>query len=483
MEVLYVILGLVLGVLLFVIMNRKRNPEAMNNEIQNQFIESDKKNAVLNALLEELEKKVADTKSEAESKIIEQRDKYDQLKEQIEKHASDKLNALQQRFDETEKAKIKAETSLLEAREHFMQQEKRIKEQKDEIEKLNERFQKEFENIANRILDDKSKRFTEQNKSNLDALLNPLKERIQIFEKKVDESYKLEASERNSLKGEIKSLLELNARISQEANNLAKALKGDNKLQGNWGEKVLESILEGSGLLKNQMYKTQESLTNAAGDIIKPDAIVYLPEQKHIIIDSKVSLIAYNQFIAEEKEEEKVRWLKEHVISIKSHVKLLAEKNYYTSRELNTPEFVLMFVPIESSFALALQTDLELFNYAWERRIIIVSPSTLQATLMTVSSIWKQEMQTRNAIEIATEGGKLYDKFASFMEDLKKIKTNLDRSNEAYDAAMNKLSTGKGNLLNRVEHLRKLGAKTTKQINESLPGHEEDNDNENSSVD
>jgi DNA recombination protein RmuC len=476
MEILYALIGLAVGIFVFWLLTRRNQTNIFQADQQNALFDEKSRNAALAATLEQTEKQITQLKENYDSQKKEIETKNSELIKQQKEFYESKLSTIETEFEACKRARITAEASLTDSRSHFRQQEDRIKAQKEEIEALNERFKKEFENIANKIFENKSQRFTEQNKNSLEALLNPLKERIQLFEKKVDDSYKQEASERNSLKGEIKSLLELNAKISNDANNLAKALKGDNKLQGNWGERILESILEGSGLLKNQMYKTQVTLSNAAGEIIKPDAVVYLPENKHIIIDSKVSLLAYNNFIMVESEDEKQKWIKEHINSLRSHVKLLSDKNYYTSIQLNTPEFVLMFVPIESSFAMALQNDIDLFNYAWERKIIIVSPSTLQATLMTISSIWKQEMQTRNAIEIAAEGGKLYDKFAAFVEDLEKIKSAIDRSGEAYDAAMNKLKSGKGNLLNRVEHLKRLGAKASKQIPDRLLDIESDDE-------
>ncbi|MBI4946176.1 MAG: DNA recombination protein RmuC [Bacteroidetes bacterium] len=346
--------------------------------------------------------------------------------------------------------------------------EEKLKTQKEEVDTLQKTFTTEFENLANKILEDKSKKFTEQNKTNLENILNPLKENIAKFEKKVDNTYKAEASERNSLKGEIKALVTLNKQISEEANNLAKALKGDSKKQGNWGEIILEKVLERSGLQKGLEYEMQVSITTEDGKRVQPDAIINFPDKKHIIIDAKVSLVAYEAFVNASDEEDRETNLAAHVISVKNHIKGLSEKNYQGLGQLNTPDFVLLFIPIESSFSLAVQADNELFNYAWERKIVIVSPSTLLATLRTISSIWKQERQTRNALEIAKQSGDLYDKFVGFVEDLLSIGKKMNDAKSSYDDAMKKLSSGKGNLVRRAETIKELGAKTTKDISQSL---------------
>ena len=243
-------------------------------------------------------------------------------------------------------------------------------------------------------------------------------------------------------------------------------MKGDQKKQGNWGEFVLERILERSGLIKGEEYDTQFSTRNDEGDILRPDVIIKLPENKHVIIDSKVSLVAYEQYVNTENQEERERNIKLHIESIKSHVKGLSEKSYAHADAINSPDFVLMFMPIESSFSIAVQQDIELFNFAWDRRVVIVSPSTLLATLKTIESIWKREKQTQNAIEIATEGGKLYDKFAGLVEDLKRLGNQLDTVQKTYKEANKKLFEGSGNLIGKVDKLRQLGAKTTKNLPE-----------------
>ena len=396
------------------------------------------------------------TLAEGERRLTEERDI---LKADL-KEAQDKLS--------------KTEQSLASSRTHFKDQEVRQAEQKKEFEELNKRFNTEFENLANKILEEKSKKFTDQNKENLESVLKPLRERIKDFEKKVDEKYDTEQKERASLKGEIKTLHELNKQISQEAHNLTTALKGDAKKQGNWGELILERILESSGLIKGEEYTTQETTYNEEGDRLFPDVVIQLPDDKQIIIDSKVSLVAYERFVNAENEEEQEKWLKAHVTSVKTHIKGLSDKNYHTSKGMNSPEFVLMFMPIESSFSASIRADDELFNFAWDKRIVIVSPSTLLATLRTVSSIWKQDRQTKNAIEIARKSGDMYNKFVGFVEDMQKIGSRLNSTQTAYNDGMKKLSEGTGNLVRRAEELKKMGAKANKQLPSEILGLEDE---------
>jgi len=342
----------------------------------------------------------------------------------------------------------------------------KLENQKSEIENLQKRLTTEFENIATKILKERSDEFSVSNHKNLSEILNPLKERILNFEKKVDETYDKELRDKISLREEVRKLTELNTRVSEEANNLTKALKGDVKKQGNWGEVILERVLERSGLTKGQEYEREEVVDGADMSIQRPDVIIHLPDNKHIVIDSKVSLVAYERLMSAETEDQRVAYLRDHISSLRSHVKLLSEKNYQNAQNLNTPDFVLMFLPIEASFSVAVQGDSEIFAYAWERKIVIVSPTTLLATLRTISSIWKQENQTKNAQEIARLSGALYDKFIGFAEDMVKIKANIDRTSNAYDDAMKKMKEGNGNIIRTAEKIKELGAKTG---NKSLP--------------
>lgn len=346
--------------------------------------------------------------------------------------------------------------------------EEKLSTQKAEMEELQKRFTIEFENIAHKILKRNTEEFTASNQKNISEILAPLKEKIVNFEKKVEETYEKGLKDQTDLRAELKKLYELNARISEEANNLTRALKADSKKMGNWGEVILERILERSGLTLGQEYEKQFSTENAEGRKIQPDIIVNLPDRKHIIIDSKVSLVAYEQLVNADNDEERARLVKAHIASVRAHIKGLSEKHYFSAKDLNTPDFVLLFVPIEASFSVAVQEDKELFSYAWDNKVVIVSPSTLLATLRTIASIWKQENQARNALEIARQGGALYDKFSGFVDDMLRIGNNLDTTRKSYDAAMNKLSTGRGNLLNATQRLKELGAKTTKEIPQHL---------------
>jgi len=355
---------------------------------------------------------------------------------------------------------------MAKAEESFKAQRERLAEQEKSIQEIQQKFQLEFQNIASKLLEEKSQKFVETNKTHLDILLNPLKENIKAFEEKVDKVYNMEAAERNTLKGVISQLMELNKLISNEAQNLTKALKGDSKKQGNWGEVILERVLERSGLVKDREYRLQASLISADGSRLQPDVIIDLPDEKHLIIDSKVSLVAYERLVNCETEDERKLYSKAHVESIRGHVNGLSSKNYHDLYQINSPDFVLLFVPIESSFSFAVQLDAELFSDAWEKRVVIVSPSTLLATLRTISSIWKQERQNRNVLEIARLSGAMYDKFVGFIGDMEGIGKNIKLSQTAYDSALNKLTEGNGNLTVTADKIKKLGAKANKQLDQ-----------------
>lgn len=342
--------------------------------------------------------------------------------------------------------------------------------QQKEMEALQQKFTTEFENIANKILKQNTEDFSATHQKNITELLTPLKEKIQTFEKKVEDTYEKGLKDQTDLKAELKKLHDLNMKISDEAHNLTRALKGDVKKQGNWGEVILERILERSGLTEGREYKKQESFSDEKGQRFQPDVVVHLPDQKHIIVDSKVSLVAYERFVNADNEKDRAVFAKEHLQSIRNHIKGLSEKHYQQSGSFNSPDFVLLFVPIESSFSVAVQEDQDLFAYAWENKVVIVSPSTLLATLRTIASIWQQENQTRNAQEIARQSGALYDKFVAFVNDMEAIGKSLDSTRKTYDSALNKLYSGSGNLVRRAENIRKLGAKTTKELPAELTG-------------
>lgn len=344
----------------------------------------------------------------------------------------------------------------------------RSREQKLEVEQLQVKFTKEFENLANKILDEKSNKFTEQNKENLKNILTPLQDKIMLFEKKVEDTHKESIDYHAALRQQIIGLSEMNAQMSRETINLTKALKGDSKMQGNWGELVLERVLEKSGLEKGREYEVQLSHTNDEGNRVFPDVVINLPDGKKMIVDSKVSLTAYEKFINEDDEILKTNHLKEHVNSIKRHVEQLGDKNYHDLYQIESPDFVLLFIPIEPAFAMALNEDATLYNKAFEKNIVIVTPSTLLATLRTIDSMWANQKQQENAFEIARQAGALYDKFHGFVEDLIKIGKKIDESKTEYGLAMNKLLEGKGNLVNSVERLKKMGAKAKKSLPENI---------------
>ncbi|MCK5051194.1 MAG: DNA recombination protein RmuC [Candidatus Cloacimonetes bacterium] len=351
----------------------------------------------------------------------------------------------------------------------------KLNDQKKELEELQAKFTDAFKNLANEILEEKTKKFTEQNKANLDVILNPLKEKIKDFETKVEQTNEKNRMSHTSLVEQIRSLEKLNKKISDDANNLTKALKGESKIQGNWGEVILERILEESGLRKGIEYEAQAKgmgLKSEEGSTSKPDFVIKLPENKHVIVDSKVSLVHYERMVSSETEEQKQGYLKALNASIKSQIDDLHKKNYQDLKGLNSPDFVMLFIPIEGVFAVIMQHDNTIYQYAYDKQIVIVSPSTLLATLRTIAFIWRQENQTKNALEIARQGGALYDKFVGFITDLDDIGKNLDKSKDIYLNAVNKLSTGKGNLISRSENIKKLGAKAKKQIPEKFINEE-----------
>jgi DNA recombination protein RmuC len=408
-------------------------------------------------------------KSQSEKTFLEE--KLNDLKEQsqIEKTALEKQlqqTILEKEIIRTEKEAINIQLTKKEV--DFENLWQRNKEQKEEVEKLQEKFTKEFENLANKILDEKSSKFTEQNKENMKNILSPLQDKIQLFEKKVEDTHKESIDYHAALRQQILGLREMNLQMSKETLNLTKALKGDSKMQGNWGELILERVLEKSGLEKDREYFVQQSHTNTEGNRVFPDVVINLPDGKKMIVDSKVSLTAYEKFINEEDDSLKNGFLKEHVNSIKRHVEQLGEKNYQDLYQIESPDFVLLFIPMEPAFALALNEDTTLYNKAFEKNIVIVTPSTLLATLRTIDSMWANQKQQENAFEIARQAGALYDKFEGFVADLIKIGKKIDESKVEYQGAMNKLVDGKGNLIISVEKLKKMGAKAKKSLPENI---------------
>jgi len=452
MEIIYILVGLIIGFAFGLLLSLYKN-KAILNAMQLKLQEA------------EINKMTQIAESDKAKEIAE--DRLKQLKVDYEMVLS-QLQLERNKSEELGKRISKAEVEFRNLME-------KLTTQKTEMEELQNKFTTEFENVANKILKNHSEEFTKTNVKNIGEILNPLKEKLGEFEKKVNDAYDKELRDKVSLREEVKKLYELNTKISDDANNLTKALKGDSKKQGNWGEFVLEKILERSGLTKGIEFEMQVSVKSDEGKRYQPDVVVFLPEKKHIIIDSKVSLTAYERLVNANEEEERKRYMNEHILSIRRHIKELSEKNYQSAKDMNSPDFVLLFIPIESSFGVAVQADQQLFNDAWANKIVIVSPSTLLATLQTISSIWKQENQTRNAMEIAKQGGALYDKFVGFVNDLEKIGKNVHQVQESYEEAMKKLSTGSGNLINRAESIKKLGVKTSKRLPDKFSDVQETN--------
>lgn len=427
MEIIYLIIGVVIGgIIAFLYFNSQKQKN--ESDFQGAFNLAEEKNNLLNAQLQEIK-----------DQLTVERQQVIQLNNQLSSRQAD-----------------------------FRNLQEKLQEQNEQVNELQQKFAIEFKNLANEIFEEKSKKFTDQNKVNISELLNPLKEKITDFEKKVEQNSKESLEQSTALKEQLKNLRDLNQQMSKEAENLTRALKGDSKAQGNWGEFILESILEKSGLEKGREYIVQESFTDESGRRFQPDVIINLPENKNLIIDSKVSLIAYDRFIGSSTEEDQALQLKTHIQSIRTHLKQLDKKKYQSLYGVDGLDFVLMFIPIEPAFSLAVQHDGELFNDAYTQNIVIVSPSTLIATLRTIANIWKNEYQNRNALEIARQGGDLYDKFVNFTEDLIKVGQSLDGTQRVYKEAMKKLYEGRGNLIARAEKIKELGAKTSKSLDQKL---------------
>ncbi len=409
-------------------------------------------------------------KSRQSSNLPESEEIKVQLKLEMERSAklAEDLQSINQELREEREKVISLNNQNAELKANYANLEKRLAEHKTDLADVQQKFAFEFKNLANEIFEEKSRKFTDQNKSNLSDILKPLGEKLLSFEQKVEQTSKESLARNSALREQIIALRELNQKMSEDAENLTKALKGDVKTQGNWGEVILESILEKSGLEKGREYFTQETHQSDEGRRLRPDVIIKLPDNKNLIVDSKVSLVAYEKYMNSDVEEEKAQHLKNHLISIKTHIKGLSEKNYHQLFDGGNLDYVLMFIPIESAFSLIVQHGGELYNEAHEKSIIIVSPATLVATLRTVASIWKHEYQNENALEIARQGGALYDKFKAFVDDLMEVGRSLDKSKIQYSDAMNKLVSGRDNLIRKTERLKELGAKATKKMDDKL---------------
>ena len=447
MEILYIIIAFILGgVLAYFILKSSSVSRKSYEELQQNF---NQKEADFNKIIAEIS---AENKTQIQ-KIAEQQELNERQNSEIKDLQSDKNQLIGLK-------------SQLAAQNESLQQ--LLDSQKEEIVKIQEEAKLQFENLANKILEEKTLKFTEQNQQNLKNILNPLQEKITDFEKKVENTHKESIDYHAALRQQILGLKEMNLQMSKETLNLTKALKGDSKIQGNWGELVLERVLEKSGLEKGREYEIQKSFTTEEGNRVQPDVIINLPDGKKMIVDSKVSLTAYEKYINEEDDEQKSSFLKEHVNSLKRHVEQLGSKNYQHLYQMESPDFVLLFIPIEPAFAIALNEDTQLYNKAFERNIVIVTPSTLLATLRTIDSMWTNQKQQENAYEIARQAGALYDKFDGFVTDLVKIGKKMDEAKTEYEGAMNKLVDGKGNLITSVQKLKIMGAKAKKSLPDAI---------------
>ena len=447
MEILYPILAFIFGaVLAYFIVKSSSISRKIYDELNQNFT---KKEAEFNKILAEIS---AENKSQNQ-KIAEQQELNFKQNTEIKELQNDKNQLIGL------KSQLSAQNENLQ---------KLLDSQKEEITKMQEVAKTEFQNLANKILEEKTLKFTEQNQQNLKNILNPLQEKITDFEKKVENTHKESIDYHAALRQQIIGLKDLNVQMSKETVNLTKALKGDSKIQGNWGELVLERVLEKSGLEKGREYEIQKSFVTEEGNRVQPDVVINLPDGKKMIVDSKVSLTAYEKYINEDDEEQKSAFLKEHVNSLKRHVEQLGNKNYQHLYEMESPDFVLLFIPIEPAFAIALNEDTQLYNKAFEKNIVIVTPSTLLATLRTIDSMWTNQKQQDNAIEIARQAGALYDKFEGFVTDLVKIGKKMDEAKSEYEGAMNKLVDGKGNLITSVQKLKIMGAKAKKSLSDPI---------------
>ena len=409
------------------------------------------------ALLVARSKFSTDTQKMASSILIEQ---------DRNKTLDDQLRELKRDLETERKKVLDTNNSLAAAEADYRNIQEKLQDQKKELENLNEKFTAQFKNLANDIFEEKSKKFTDQNKSNMLDLLKPLGEKIVDFERKVEDTHKDSITRNSALREQLENLQRLNVQMTKEAENLTRALKGDSKTQGAWGEFILESILEKSGLERDREYTIQESFTTEEGRF-RPDIIIRLPEKRHVIIDSKVSLTAYNNFVNAANEDEKIVALKAHLLSIRQHLKGLSEKNYQKISDRNL-DFIIMFIPIEPAYILAIQSEKKLYEEALEKRIVFVSPTLLIPSLQLIKNVWKQEYQNRNSQEIARHATSLYEKFAGFTNDLIDIGNQLRKTQTSYENAMSKLATGNGNLVKSVERFKGLGLKPSKSVDQRL---------------
>ncbi len=472
----FLITGIIVGGIATWLIFRSQTTMAINNALNNKQLESVRLNARLLALQDENSRQQFDL-DEDDVEIDNLRNQLNNMQNErttLAERASHQAKSILQLEQDKENLSVQKsdlshqiQNCTAKIAELTVQLEAEQTKGKEKIELLNnakEQLTNQFKSLANDILEEKSKRFTEQNQSNIEQLLSPLKTKLHEFQGKIEDVYVQEGKDRSALGEQVKQLMSLNQQLSQDAHNLTSALKGQAKTQGSWGEFILERVLENSGLTKGEHYKTQESYTREDGTRAQPDVIIYLPEGKHIIVDAKVSIVAYNDYANAENEVAKSAALKRHIISIRSHLKDLSSKSYQDLNQLNTLDYVIMFVPVEPAFMLALAEDGELWQEALAKNVFLVSPSTLLCVLRTISHLWKQEQQSRNAQDIAKRGGELYDKLTGFVMDLEKVGDRLHQAQKSYDDAFNKFKSGRGNVISQAEKLKQMGVKTSKSL-------------------
>lgn len=393
-----------------------------------------------------------------------------QLDQKKEEHQTllQEISILQQELNQSNKKILEQSIELSELRTRLEETKLSAAEKQKILLQSEQRLNEQFENLANRIFDNSGKKIDQQNKLSLDHILSPLKEQLESFKKQVQDSFGQEAKERHTLTFEIRNLQKLNEQMANEAINLTNALKGNNKTQGNWGEVILDRILQNSGLREHYEYDLQVSLNNEYNQRFQPDVIVHLPHGNDVIIDSKVTLVAYERYFNSEHESEKIKAISEHLLAIRNHIKQLSQKNYHQLKGINSLDYILMFIPVEPAFLTAIDRDPSLINEALKNNIMIVSPTTLLVALRTINNLWRYEYQNRNAEEIADKAAKLYDKIRGFIEDMEILGNSLDKAQQTYHASMNKLSKGRGNIVGQIEQFREMGLQVKKIIKSNI---------------
>lgn len=482
LALLYFLLGLVIGIIAFLFYRANSVSKSVHESMTNNYHELKNNTSILHERNSKLTEELTLLKTQTNDHIQEKNALHSEnagllsslsiIKNQVSQ-LSTEIQEQKTTNNQQQEEILRLHRGISASTEMNKSMVQKLENQKKEIEDFRTQSNLEFQNIANKIFEEKSEKFAQTNKDNIENILKPLGENIDNFKKKVEETYDKESKERFSLEGKVKELIELNNKLSNEANNLTSALKGQSKKQGNWGEIILESILDKSGLKKNREYFTQETITSEDGRQLRPDVIIHLPENRKIIIDSKVSLVHYERYCSEDNQELQDNFLKQHIQSVYQHVDDLSKKKYDALTE--SLDFTMMFIPIEPAYLLAIQEDPELWSYAYNKRILLISPTNLIAALKLISDLWKREQQSRNALEIANQGTRMYEKFVGFLETMEDVGRHMNRGQDAYLKAVNQLKDGRGNLVTQALNLKKLGLNSNKEIPSSfLPLGEDD---------